>query len=252
MNKLIMNDWRKLLEYELIVHAKTTLESAKHRIETYLKEGNLLDETIPADIIAKKVKIWYDEWTKEEEAKKIKAKNLISKRRKKRWDKIFDDLLINAPSEKYPDLSLEYQLGHYIGDYIVERYLPTLSVDGSTNEIIEVTKEEAEEYEKLEEIWWNALHPNSNWNQKSDAKKEWNHRTAFKNMLKQKYMPKTLECHIPRITSVSEEKMEELKKGISSALLNSDVSYYSCDISDIGIIIDDNFFSVVNLKLAND
>jgi very-short-patch-repair endonuclease len=35
---------------------------------------------------------------------------------------------------------LEYQLGHFIGDYIVEKYSPTLSVDGSTHTIIEVDR----------------------------------------------------------------------------------------------------------------
>ena len=89
---------------------------------------------------------------------------------------------------------------------------------------------------------------------KAEANKEWNHRMAYRDMLTDKYMPKTLECHVPRISSVEEDKMDELKRGIINALWNSDVSYYSCsNISDIEVVIEEDcFFSVVNLKLAKD
>lgn len=248
-----MSDWHKLLEYELMTHSNSSLRGVKHRIETYLKEGNTLDETIPPDLIAKKVKIWYEEFTAEEEKKKQEEKRKVEARRKKRWDKISKDLE-SAPKRKYEPLSLEFQLGHYIGDYIVEKFLPTLSTSASTHTIIEVTKEEYAEYERLDKDWWEAIHPNGQANSNVDSgKKEWNHLRAFVKMLEEKYLPKTLECHIPRLSSVSEENMLKLKKGIANALWNSDVCCYSCNTEDIEISTEeDDFFTIVRLKLATE
>jgi hypothetical protein len=236
-----------------MMHANASLRSVKHRIETYLKEGNTLDETISPDLIAKKVKIWYEEITAEEEKKKQEEKRKIEARRKKRWDKISDDLK-SAPKRKYEPQSLEWQLGIYIGDYIVEKFLPTLSTRGSTHTIIEVTKEEANEYERLDQDWWNAIHPNGqSISNIENGKKEWNHLRAFVKMLEEKYLPKTLECHIPRLSSVSDENMTKLKKGIANALWNSDVSCYSCNLDDIEISTEeDDFFTIVRLKLATE
>ena len=249
-----MNNWNKLLIYEVTEHAACSINSAKYRIEVYQKEGNILDETISPDIVAEKVKIFFEEWLEKEENQKQEKKKFVSKRRKERWDDLLDEL-DKAPRKKYPDLSLEYQLGHYIGDYIVEKFLPTLSVEGSTHTIIEVSKEETSEYERLNELWWNAkTQTNQTWNNEDSASKEWNHYRAYIDMLRGKYLPKTLECHIPRLSSVSEEKMDELKRGIMNAIWNSDVSNYSCsNLSDIELVLEDDcFFSVVNLKLAID
>jgi hypothetical protein len=75
---------------------------------------------------------------------------------------------------------------------------------------------------------------------------------AYRAMLKERYLPKTLECHVPRICSVSDDRMDELEKRYNESIWNSDVSNYSCsNLSDIEVIIEeDAFFLIVNLKLA--
>ena len=183
-----MTDWQKLLIYELATeHSNGSFRSAKYRLETFQKEGNYLDETRPINLLAAEINTFFQEFLKKQEEEKEEKNKSVRKRRKERWDKIFDDLT-SAPRKAYPKLSLEYQLGHFIGDYIVEKYLPTLSIDGSTHTIIDVTKEEAEEYMRLEEVWWNALHPGGNMAIKAEANKEWNHRMAHRNMLKDKFL----------------------------------------------------------------
>jgi UDP-3-O-acyl-N-acetylglucosamine deacetylase len=56
-----MNDWNKLLIYELATeHAKGSFNSAKYRVEVFLKEGNTIDETRPVDEVAIEVNFSFE------------------------------------------------------------------------------------------------------------------------------------------------------------------------------------------------
>ena len=57
--------------------------------------------------------------------------------------------------EQKNKLTLEYQLGYYVGLEIVHRYLPTLSTDMlQTRNVIEVSEEDSLENERLDTEWY--------------------------------------------------------------------------------------------------
>lgn len=126
--------------------------------------------------------------------------------------------------------SPEYQLGLYIGNYIVDRFLPTLSTDMiRSRTVINVTEEEKTEYERLDSIWYNLVSQNS---EKMLAKNEWNALQVYRKKLDNKYLPPVLECYVTLIR-VSEDKVLDLKKGIRQSLWDCDMCSYKCDPDDI-------------------
>lgn len=153
-------------------------------------------------------------------------------------------------------LTLEFQLGWFIGEQIVDKFLPTLSVDGLTTRTnISVTCAEGDEYRRLSDTWFNKRHSVKGSSDKEKDKlseNEWKAYRAYHEMLIEKYLPKTLECFI-HILNVPENKLNELKQGISASLWNSDRSHYSTKIENIDIRDDENnFFTIITLKRSHD
>ena len=76
--------------------------------------------------------------------------------------KIFNDLLESITPEMEKNwkqrrietknsLTSEYQLGYYVGEYIVSRFLPTLSTDIiQSRRVINVSEEDTEENKRLD------------------------------------------------------------------------------------------------------
>ncbi len=134
--------------------------------------------------------------------------------------------------------SLSEQLGYYIGEYIVHHYLPTLSCGDipQSNNLIEVSEEEVEEYEKLNRIWFkSALVERSNGTLEGDSE-EWKALQKFNKIVKEKYIPEKLECPLP-ILVLDELNVDLFKKGLAFALWDCDMSHYSCDPEDIEIVL---------------
>lgn len=153
-------------------------------------------------------------------------------------------------------LTLEYQLGLFIGEYIVDKFLPTLSVDSlTTKNNISVTCAEGDEYRRLDDAWFNKRHSvkGATDKEKNDlSENEWKSYRAHHEMLIEKYLPKKLECFIP-LLNVAENKLNELKQGISTALWDSDMSHYSTKIENIDIRDDENdYFTIITLKRSHD
>ena len=148
--------------------------------------------------------------------------------------------------EEKSKLTLAYQLGFYIGEQIVSRYLPTLSVDGlQTNKCISVTCGEGDESKRLNDIWFNKYHNTDGSGGESD---EWEALRAYHEMLEAKYLPKTVECHFG-VLNIGENDMVEFKSGISSSLWNCDCSHYSTKVEDISVMDDeDGWFTSIIIK----
>lgn len=148
-------------------------------------------------------------------------------------------------------LTLAYQLGWYVGEEIFRRYLPTLSVDSiHTKTNISVTCAEGDECRRLNDVWLGKV-----WAFKgSDEEKhkatevEWKALRDYHEMLEEKYLPKTVECHF-MLLNVTEEHMSEFKEGLGHSLWDCDCSHYSTDPEDIDVKADDDgLFTVITLK----
>jgi hypothetical protein len=153
---------------------------------------------------------------------------------------------------KDKERSLDWQLGYYVGEYIIYRFLPTLSVDGfQSRNSIQVSEEETKEYEKLNDTWFNVIHapgaPKNKWGDVDYEKvgvEEWKIYIEFRDRLKDKFLPKFLECHVPQVHF---KNKEEFTKGIEAALWNCDMSHYTCP-PDV-VIENDEFFWLTKILL---
>lgn len=144
--------------------------------------------------------------------------------------------------------TLAYQLGVYVGEKIVRRYLPTLSVDSiHTKENISVTCAEGDECRRLNEIWFQKTMQHRDDNTKSEV--EWKALRDCHEKLEEKYLPKTVECHF-QLLHITEEHMSDFKEGISIALWDCDCSHYSTKVEDINVVTDDDdgYFTIITLK----
>jgi hypothetical protein len=112
--------------------------------------------------------------------------------------------------------SIQIQLGQYVGEYIVDNYLPTLNTSFlKTRKNISVSEKELEEYLRLED--------------------NFNEQRAYYKSLVLKYLPQTLNCHL-RNLELKESDIEEFKQGLVYALWDCDVCEYSLNAKDIEII----------------
>jgi hypothetical protein len=148
-------------------------------------------------------------------------------------------------------LSLAFQLGFYVGKQIVDHFLPTLSVDMiQSRNVISVSSEEEKECKRLNDIWFNKISSLKGTDKENQdaTKEEWLASRTYHEMLEEKYLPKTLECHFT-LLNVSENDMDAFKKGIGSSLWDSDLSHYSTKEEDISVVADDDgWFTIISLK----
>ena len=148
-------------------------------------------------------------------------------------------------------LTLAFQLGIYVGEYIIHRFLPTLSVDLlHTNKNISVTAAEADECKRLTDDWlgkcW-AFKGTEEEKHKA-TEKEWKALRAYHEMLEEKYLPKTVECHMHTL-NITEEHMDDFKSGIGIALWDCDCSHYLTEPENIDVKDEeDGYFTVITLK----
>jgi hypothetical protein len=156
--------------------------------------------------------------------------------------------------ERRAALTLAYQLGYYVGEEIVSRYLPTLSVDSiTTRKNISVTCAEGDEARRLNAVWFNKYHTVKGTDaERSEAtQEEWKALRAYHKMLEEKYLPKTVECHL-QLLNITENDMAEFKKGVSHSLWDCDGSHYSTNPEDIDVKADeDGWFTVITLKKSD-
>jgi hypothetical protein len=147
---------------------------------------------------------------------------------------------------------LSTQLGYYIGEYIVHRYLPTLSCDSlHSYNSIKVTDEEEAEHERLEKEWFSKTHAGGSRGDYENSKTEWEQLRAYANMLKIKYIPEKLECYLP-VLDMSDLDIDSFKQGLGVSLWDCDFCYYSIKPEDIEIIMTGEKYEFPKIILKRD
>lgn len=159
-------------------------------------------------------------------------------RRKKREQWLKD----NPPLPRIP-ASLTLQLGYYIGDAIVDRYMLNLDIDYERGKnIVKVSDEDKAAYAEIEKL----LNEKQATSDKADVNwPEWINYIAFRKEMQRKYIPEFLECHVAKVESVTD--YDELKRGIGASMWDSDRSNYACDPDNIKIK-DEGRCTVITLK----
>jgi hypothetical protein len=158
--------------------------------------------------------------------------------------------------ERKSKLTLAFQLGYYVGEQIVDRFLPTLSCDMlQTRKVISVTAGEGDECRRLNDVWFGKVMSFRGDDEAAKHKateKEWNELRAYHEMLEDKYLKDTIECHFS-LLNVDEKDMSDFKKGIGVSLWDCDCSHYSCSEEDIDVKDDeDAWFSIITLKRSKE
>lgn len=127
-------------------------------------------------------------------------------------------VLILSEEDIFDYTNSDYQLGNYVGEYIVAVHLPTLSVDALQSEkVISVNSEEFREYNRLYEDWY------QNHNSKDDDGQRWVAYRKYHHSLATKYLKPSLELLVPKFYP---KDMEMFKKGLKSAIWGCDFSWY--------------------------
>lgn len=152
--------------------------------------------------------------------------------------------------EQKNKLTLEYQLGYYVGLEIVHRYLPTLSTDMlQTRNVIEVSEEDSLENERLDTEWYVTTRHGGKWNgvDENGDKEKWNLYHQHNKMLEKKYLPNPLKCHMDILNI---QDMDEFKKGLRVALWDCDMCSYNIEPENIKIYDDEDvMFTIIELCL---
>lgn len=139
-------------------------------------------------------------------------------------------------------LTAEWQFGYYVGEDIVHRDLPTISVEGGTRKEIPVSLEDELEYKRTEENWYNKTQHG-----KVDAKDEWEKYQECRKRLIKKYLPNPLKCYRSLLNITN---MDEFKDGLITSLWGSDVCNYNLNPENIKIYDeDDDYFTVIEFTL---
>jgi hypothetical protein len=145
----------------------------------------------------------------------------------------YKEKVIEENKEYLKNVSMDYQLGFYIGENIVDNYLPTLSTDMiHSRKIIQVSEEDEIENNRLDDEWFNSCtHERGN----SGDKEKWEAYFNHNKMLEKKYLPQTLECVFSLLRI---DDMKKFKEGLRSSLWNCDMCSYNIDEENIKIYND--------------
>ncbi len=149
-------------------------------------------------------------------------------------------------------LTPEFQLGNYVGETIVNNHLPSLSTNGlHTRKVIEVSKEDNDENQKLSDEWYETTRYGGNYN-KLDVydKEKWNLYRQHSIMLENKYLPNPLVCYVDLLNI---QDIDEFKRGLIQSLWDCDMCSYSLEKSEIKIYDDEDFyFTIIEFILDKD
>lgn len=143
-----------------------------------------------------------------------------------------------AKGTDYKDLN--FQLGYFVGEQIVDMFLPTLSIDGiQIRRVIQCAIGEADEYHRLDDIWSKAYRKDQ-----LNSQKEWDEVRAYDVEMQKKYLPETVRCHLMELNPTD---MLQFKLGINNSLWNSDCCSYKLTPEDIEVVTE-NGFTIITLK----
>ncbi len=146
-------------------------------------------------------------------------------------------------------LTVDRELGFYVGEHIVSRYLPTLSTDMlQSRNVINVSEEDKIENERLDTEWFSTTKHMPNWDGKSDGDNtKWGLYFQHNKMLEKKYLPNPLECHLGLIKFNDEN---EFKEGLRISLWDCDMCSYNIEKENIKIDYDFEMgFTIISFQL---
>ena len=172
----------------------------------------------------------FDEWRKEFGTNILKQLEDIQSVKSK-FSKIFDEIKspeykekrIKENEEYLQKVSMDWQLGFYVGQDIVHNYLPTLSTDMiHSRNVIQVNEEDG-------------------------SKEKWELYFQHNKMLEKKYLPQILDTSFGLIRI---DDMKKFKDGLIDSLWNCDMCSYNLDEDKI-IIKQDmlNGFTEIKFEL---
>ena len=151
--------------------------------------------------------------------------------------------------ERKEKLTAEYQLGYFVGEKIVDDFLPTLDTDGITSRhVIKVSDEDRAENKMLEEDWYESTRYGKNWDGENEKgnKSKWDAYFKHNKMLEEKYLPEILECYLPVLNLRNEE---DFKEGLIDNLWNCDMCCYELKPELIEIVEDEAlYFTIIKFK----
>lgn len=139
-------------------------------------------------------------------------------------------------------LTTERQFGFFVGETIIAKYLPQLSIDTDSGKVVQVSDEDEKKYKDAEKKWFRC-------DNEEEKQKFWLKYYNLRQTLIKKYLPKALICHFDILSIINED---EFKKGLIESLWNSDICEYSLNPDDIKIYDDEKvFFTIIELNLPN-
>jgi hypothetical protein len=156
---------------------------------------------------------------------------------------------IEEHQEYLDKVTVDYHLGYFVGEHIVNRYLPTLSTDMLQSwNVIKVSEEDTIENRRLDKEWYSTTKYQDKYDGENDGDKtKWELYHQHNKMLEQKYLPKKLDCHL-RLLKINDEK--EFKEGLRSSLWDCDMCSYNIDVENIKIENDMvNGFTIITFQL---
>jgi hypothetical protein len=158
----------------------------------------------------------------------------------------YKEKMIEENKEYLKNVNMDYQLGFYIGENIVDNYLPTLSTDMiHSRKVIKVSEKDEIENNRLDDEWFNSCtHERGN----SGDKEKWEAYFNHNKMLENKYLPQTLECVFSLLRI---DDMKKFKEGLRSSLWNCDMCSYNIDEEKIEIY-NDLEFGFTHIKFQYD
>jgi hypothetical protein len=172
--------------------------------------------------------------------------------------KIFDDLLNSITPEEEEKwkkeriefknkLTLDYQLGVFVGKYIVHRFLPTLSTDMiRSGHVIQVSETDSLENERLDNDWYDTTKSGGKWNE-DDVNEKWERLLSHNKILSKKYLPNPLKCLLPVLNI---NNIVDFKNGLKSELWDCDICSYNIEPENIKIYDDEDcLFTTVELQI---
>lgn len=154
---------------------------------------------------------------------------------------------INDMSE---EVNLNFELGQMVGEYIVTRFLPTLTTDSlQSRTVLPVPLELEREWNKKRDAWLKVAWDYSIEEKKrnADSNKIFYENLAwYKENIESVYLPAVLECNIPKFRHTNQD---DLVKGIKRALWDCDMSHY--DVEGIEIENGEGWWCTkINLKYS--
>lgn len=150
--------------------------------------------------------------------------------------------------EEKNKLTSEFQFGFYVGEDIVNRFLPSISVEPGTRVQIEVSEEDSSEYTRIEKEWYDKYKEGYSKTAGVDEEnEEWNNYQKYREFLKKKYLPNPLVCHMSPLNILD---LEEFKKGLIWSLWDSDHCNYCLEPDKIKIYDDEElYFTIIEFEL---